>query len=348
MSTDLHVPIVDYISLGAFTRDYQIAATGELLSGAEALGKLGGGGAYAMTGAHLWSQRVGIVGRRAEGMPQPWIERIQASGIDTRGLSRLAGVPVELVFGRYFPDGERGPYDPVKVFPSLNIPLSDEVQRWAALGHAGQIEIIRQISPNAEDIPEAYLAARAFHIAPMPWARQVEVVERLRQHGILVTLDPGPHFMNTIDSSDLARLLASVDIFLPSEAEVYAYFGPSAELSDCIRRFADLGPRVVVIKMSTRGSLVYERDHGWLHSIPAYPARTRDATGAGDSYCGGFMVGYDETGDARQAGLYGTVSASFVVEEPGALYSLAFDREAAEQRLVWLDQRTQSVAPRGA
>ena len=48
------------------------------------------------------------------------------------------------------------------------------------------------------------------------------------------------------------------------------------------------------------------------------PVDTVDTIGAGDAYCGGFLAGLVETGDPLEAGLRGTVSASFAVQGYGA------------------------------
>ena len=57
-------------------------------------------------------------------------------------------------------------------------------------------------------------------------------------------------------------------------------------------------------------------------------------TGAGDSFCGGFMAGYLFTHDPLQAAAYGAVSASFIVESLGARKPNHYQKELAEQRLT--------------
>jgi ribokinase len=66
-------------------------------------------------------------------------------------------------------------------------------------------------------------------------------------------------------------------------------------------------------------------------------------TGAGDSFCGGFMVGLATTGDPIRAALYGTVSASFAIEGYGALYALGADSTEARRRLVYLEQAMANI-----
>jgi len=61
-----------------------------------------------------------------------------------------------------------------------------------------------------------------------------------------------------------------------------------------------------------------------------------DPTGAGDAYCGAFCATYAQSGDPIESALRATVAASLIVEQPGALSILPFDRTLAEQRLTCL------------
>ena len=70
--------------------------------------------------------------------------------------------------------------------------------------------------------------------------------------------------------------------------------------------------------MDIRGSIVHDSIRNETYRIPIYPANTVDPTGAGDFYSGGFLEGIGETGDVVEAGLRGTISASFCVENWGA------------------------------
>jgi sugar/nucleoside kinase (ribokinase family) len=333
---------VKYVCIGTLTRDSQIDSNGNMLFGSDGLGVLGGGGPYAAAGAHLWDHNIGMVGCKAEGLPDPWIEEINSYGIDLRGLQHAVGVPVEKVFSQWSPDGSRAPYDPTRVFPANNIHLLDDVKQWMALKREEQVELILRASPNPEDIPADYLEAAAFHVSAYPLGSQSVVVERVRDCPAVIALDfPGP-LVNKIRTDELAPLLNQVDVFLPSDVEIRNLCGGSEDtLEDWARRFADMGPEVVVIRMGKQGSLIYEREIAKFHAVPIFPAKTCDPTGAGDAYCAGFMVGYQETGDPYMAGLYGSVSASFVVEGYGAPYALGFSRNDAMKRLQWLKQHMQ-------
>ena len=68
----------------------------------------------------------------------------------------------------------------------------------------------------------------------------------------------------------------------------------------------------------------------------AHPGRTDavvDPTGAGNAYGGGLCVGWTETGDARQAGCYGAISAAMLVRQVG-LPRMSTELRHEAERLV--------------
>ncbi len=127
---------------------------------------------------------------------------------------------------------------------------------------------------------------------------------------------------------DLKKTLAAVDVVILNETEVRMLSGEQA-LKRAARAIQKLGPRVVVVKRGEHGSSSFLEDSTF--SAPAYPLEeVRDPTGAGDAFAGGFM-GYLAKSDdlsepsLRRAVVYGSVMASFAVEEfgPGRLLRLS-------------------------
>ena len=92
------------------------------------------------------------------------------------------------------------------------------------------------------------------------------------------------------------------------------------------------------------GAAVYDRRRDLFQQALPFPAHVDDLTGAGDSFCGGFAQGYLETGNAFQAALYGTTSASFIIEGFGGLHALAVSRQQAEQRLADLRRANPAIS----
>jgi sugar/nucleoside kinase (ribokinase family) len=116
----------------------------------------------------------------------------------------------------------------------------------------------------------------------------------------------------------LKQLLAKVDGLVINDAEARLLAG---ELNTVVaaRRLLALGLKFAVIKRGEFGAALFHGDH--YFALPAYPVeKPIDPTGAGDSFAGGFM-GYlareGKTSGAalRQAMIYGTVMASFAVED---------------------------------
>jgi sugar/nucleoside kinase (ribokinase family) len=146
----------------------------------------------------------------------------------------------------------------------------------------------------------------------------------LHHHGVkTITLDPSIRYMSPDFRKELPTLLHGINAFLPSLQEAAAFIANRGlsqwEIADL---FHQMGPELVVLKAGANGQYLSDaqRDKRW--HIPAYPTQIRDVTGAGDAFCGAFMVGLVETQDALEATLRGNISASFVVEGTGALYAL--------------------------
>jgi ribokinase len=141
-------------------------------------------------------------------------------------------------------------------------------------------------------------------------------------------------------------MMRQVDFFMPSREEARRLLGGD-DPERAAREFAQVGTPGVVIKLGADGSLVYDKASAQLTHVPIYPAQVIDVTGAGDAYCGGFLAGYLETRNPLQAACYGTVSASFCVENLGAIPAKRVTRAEAEQRLQTLVEKLEP-STRGA
>ena len=96
---------------------------------------------------------------------------------------------------------------------------------------------------------------------------------------------------------------------------------------------AGFGCELIVVKREAHGQMLYDASAKKRWEIPAYPARLEDPTGAGNSFCGGFLAGYQKTFDPVQAALYGSVSASLTIEGSGAFHALDAMPGLAQARL---------------
>jgi sugar/nucleoside kinase (ribokinase family) len=115
-----------------------------------------------------------------------------------------------------------------------------------------------------------------------------------------------------------------------------------------------MGPRAVVAKQGEYGAALFT-ESGFF-ALPGFPLEdVRDPTGAGDSFAGGFFGYLDGLGEEadeaelRRAMGYGTVLASFNVEQFGTERVAALSRAEIDQRFEQLRSMTQFEAlPRPA
>jgi sugar/nucleoside kinase (ribokinase family) len=139
----------------------------------------------------------------------------------------------------------------------------------------------------------------------------------------------------------LAAALAEVDCALLNDAEIRA-LTEQPNLARAAREVMKIGPRVVVAKRGEYGAALFTEDE--FFAIPGYLLEdVRDPTGAGDSFAGGFL-GYLDSRRAqgapllsqatlRQAMAYGSVLASFNVEDFGTERVAGLTSEEIEDRL---------------
>ncbi len=123
---------------------------------------------------------------------------------------------------------------------------------------------------------------------------------------------------------DLLKLIRRVDGFVLNDSEAHQ-LTKEDNVFAAIRKIHKLGPRYVIIKKGSHGSILSgPRGH---FICPAYPLhRVVDPTGAGDSFVGG-MMGYLSTAkgaiddNLRRAMVYGSVVASFCCEGFGLKFT---------------------------
>ncbi len=153
----------------------------------------------------------------------------------------------------------------------------------------------------------------------------------------LIGLDSMNYWINT-KRKKLIKLLKHVDIYVANDQESRDLSGES-NLIKAAKRLSLFGPKMVLIKKGEHGVLFYTAS-GFIFSLPAYPVeKVIDPTGAGDTFAGGFMgylvkAGKITSVTIKKALAYGTVAASFNVEDFGLFRTSKFTRGDLEKRLT--------------
>jgi sugar/nucleoside kinase (ribokinase family) len=144
----------------------------------------------------------------------------------------------------------------------------------------------------------------------------------------------------------LEDVIGKVDLLFLNDAEIRMFAG-EPNLVKAARSVMQLGPGVVVAKQGEYGASLFVGDR--FFALPAFPLETvQDPTGAGDSFAGGFL-GYmaslgpealSDQAQLRRAMTYGSVLASFNVEEFGTERVARLTREEIDSRYSELRRMT--------
>jgi len=254
---------------------------------------IGGDALYGVLGARLFESRAEMVAPVGRDFPQGIRDRIQMAGLSSEGLPARACPTLHTRFVYHTPDH----------------------RTCTLLSDADDFEIL---SPNSGDVPEPYWQANAFMILAMTLQAQKALILACRARSAApIALDPQEEYIAGNEAAVL-DLVAQTDIFLPSVAEVRLLLGHE-DAPRAARQFAELGPRIVVIKMGARGCLVYNAGDGSMFVQPAFPSVPVDTTGSGDAFCCAFLASLAAAPALlHQAAAAGTVAASFALAGYGA------------------------------
>ncbi len=274
-----------YLAIGSIIIDDIVYPDGRT-----SMAVLGGGGTHAAYGMAMTGQRPGLVGLVGEDLPAEIRARLEGdfdcAGLAWTGHKQVRGWQI------FEWDGTRNEIFRVPVIePFMHQPAAESATLPAA---AQGLTLLRK--------PEYVEGWRArFPRATLLW-------------------EPTRAFMLGADRARFLSGIPHADIVSPNLLEAQTMYGVADEL-ELIRRLLADGVGIAALRMGERGSLVARRGDDAAYAIPAVDvAEVVDQTGAGNSYCGGFVVGWRGAGDLISAGCAGAAAASFTLEHVGCAH----------------------------
>ncbi|HEV3342333.1 MAG TPA: PfkB family carbohydrate kinase [Pirellulales bacterium] len=267
---------------------------------------LGGSAVYFSYAASYFTpvRLVGVVG---EDWPPEHTELLTSRGIDTSGLEVVPGAKTFRWRGKYL--------------PNMNDRETLEVH----------LNVFGDFNPK---LPEAFRASRFVFLANGSPTLQLRVLEQVPDAQLCVA-DTMDLWIN-IQHDELLALLKRLDGIVLNDSEA-RLLTDEENLVRAGHKVLELGPKFVVIKKGEHGAMFFSRDETYV--MPAYPtAQVVDPTGAGDSFAGAMMgylaeCGSVEPGTLKKALAYGTVVASFNVEDFSLQRMRQIDRSHVDARL---------------
>jgi sugar/nucleoside kinase (ribokinase family) len=273
---------------------------------------LGGSASHASVAASFFGpvRLVGVVG---DDFPKKYVQLYRRHRIDLEGLQMLPGKTFHW----------SGEYE-----VNMN-------NRRTLRTELGVFETFTPTLPKSyQDSPFVLLA----NIAP---GLQHHVLNQMQRPKFVVA-DTMDLWLN-IALPDLLKLIPRLDGFVLNDSEAHQ-LTKEDNVFAAIRKIHKLGPKYVVIKKGSHGSIL-SGPRGFF-ICPAYPlSKVVDPTGAGDSFVGG-MMGYlaaargpiDE--NIRRAMICGSVVASFCCEGFGLMQTTRVKRSEIDRRVKELEKLT--------
>jgi len=248
-----------------------------------------GGSATFFSYAASFLTQVRLVATVGQDFPEEHVKLLRDRGVDVRGL--------HVASGRTFRWTGEYSYD-------LNEARTLDTQ----------LNVFADFRP---ELDEAQARTPYLFLANIDPELQLAVLKQMRTRPRLVALDT-MNFWIKGKREALLRVLREADVVTINDGEA-RQLAEEPNLIKAARKISALGPRTVVVKRGEYGALLF--DGGAFFVVPAYPLESVfDPTGAGDAFAGGFM-GYIafrdriDAGTVRRAMVYGSVMASFTVED---------------------------------
>jgi sugar/nucleoside kinase (ribokinase family) len=251
---------------------------------------VGGSGTYCSLASSFFTDPkiVAVVG---DDFPEETIELFKNRGIDVRGLEIQPGKTFHWE-ARYGDD------------PNQRTTIKTE------------LNVFEGFSPR---LPPDYKEADIVFLANIDPDLQEDILSQVK-HPKLVAMDTINLWIKT-KPEPLLRVLEKVNVYFANDEEI-RMLAKETNLIKAGKKLLERGPSFVVIKKGEHGALVLGKDS--VFGVLAYPCeKVIDPTGAGDSFAGGFLGyldkinAYNKEEEIRKASVYGSVMASFIIEDFG-------------------------------
>ena len=185
------------------------------------------------------------------------------------------------------------------------------------------------------------LAIGSLFRAPFNEREVIEpILKEARAQGVTVFADTKIPNGPTVLPADIADLCPLIDYIFPNEDEA-AFLSGASDPDAMADYFIGLGIPHVLIKLGDKGCLYRDQRAGIRLSIPAFPVKAVDATGAGDNFIAAFVTallasGADSAESVAEALRFATACAAISTTAVGATTAV----KSREQVETFLREQT--------
>ncbi len=253
---------------------------------------IGGAGTYIALASSLFTKNLAIVSIIGEDFPEKEIKFLNSRGIDTKMIEIIKGGKTFYWKGKYHENmiGRDTLSTELNVLEKFNPIINSEFS-------SSEIILLGNLHPFVQNT----------------------VINQCSNPNRFIILDTMNFWMDNA-LNELKDVVEKVDLIIINDEEAQQLTNES-NIFNAGNKILKMGPKKAIIKKGEHGSIYLDSFHKYI--LPAFPVDSLvDPTGAGDSYAGGiagFLSTKQEIGfnDIKQAMIFGTLTASFCVENFG-------------------------------
>jgi len=269
---------------------------------------IGGAGTYIAIASSLLTNNLAIVSIIGEDFPEKEIKFLNDRGINTDMIEKVTGGKTFYWKGKYHE----------------NMINRDTITT--------DLNVLEKFNPVLN--PE-FSSSEIVLLGNLHPAVQNAVINQSTNPNRFIIMDTMNFWIdNTLD--ELLSVIKKVNLIIINDEEAHQLTGEK-NIFNAGEKILKMGPEKVIIKKGEHGSIFLDAQNKYM--LPAFPVENLvDPTGAGDSFAGGiagFLSTANEIGirEIKESMLYGTLMASFCVEDFGIEGLRTLDKQTLNKRL---------------
>ena len=269
---------------------------------------IGGAGTYIGIASSLLTNNLAIVSIIGEDFPEKEIKFLNERGINTDMIEKVTGGKTFYWKGKYHE----------------NMINRDTITT--------ELNVLEKFNPVLN--PE-FSSSEIVLLGNLHPAVQNAVINQSTNPNRFIIMDTMNFWMdNTLD--ELLSVIKKVNLIIINDEEAQQLTGEK-NIFNAGEKILKMGPEKVIIKKGEHGSIYLDAQNKYM--LPAFPVeKLVDPTGAGDCFAGGiagFLATANKIGirEIKEAMLYGTLAASFCVEDFGIEGLRTLDKQTLNKRL---------------
>lgn len=178
--------------------------------------------------------------------------------------------------------------------------------------------ILSDISEELVDECDIVFVAGAMLLSSFDGAPCAEFMRRARAKGKYTVMDTAWDF-DDVWLPKIREVIPHLDLFMPSIDEAAKLVSLTPDDPNAVAdRLFELGAKNVIIKVGKDGALICEAGKE-RYTLPTYSSiKPTDTTGAGDSFCAGFLAGLAQDWDYKQSGRFANAVGTHCITKIGA------------------------------